>query len=86
MNRSRSDAMNLSPLGSIVFNRLFYPTFPVNHWGGRVGRVMDGGWCGASQDFPTKRQCALGLSADPAFPSTAQTRAAQPELDPRDDA
>ena len=86
MNRSRSYAMILSPLGSIVSNRLFCPTFPVNHWGGQAGRIMDGGWCGASQDFPSKRQCALGLSAGPAFPSPAQTRAAQPELDPRDDA
>ena len=86
MNRSRCCAMNLSPLGSIVFNRLFCPTVPVNHWGSRVERVMDDGWCGASQDFPSKRQCALGLSAGPAFPSVAQTRAAQPELDPRDDA
>jgi hypothetical protein len=42
----------------------------------------------ASQVFPTKRRCALGLSAgmsNPYLPA-AQTRTAQPELDPRDDA
>jgi len=42
----------------------------------------------ASQDFPTKRRCALGLSAGVSNPDppAAQTRTAQPELDPRDDA
>jgi hypothetical protein len=32
---------------------------------GRTGKVGDDGdWCGASQDFPSKRSSALGLSAD----------------------
>lgn len=49
---------------------------------------MDRGWPRqAGKDFPSKRTCALGLSAGwYASPSAAQTRRAQPELDPRDDA
>jgi hypothetical protein len=88
MSRSRSCAMELAPSREVASIRLFCPTSPVNHWAGRATRDMKGGWPNwAGEDFPTKRPCALGLSAGRRnTPSAAQTRRAQPELDPRDDA
>ncbi len=75
------------PSGSVASIRLFCPTGPVNYWAGRADQDMESGWPLANEDFPIKRPCALGLSAGwYPTPSAAQTRRAQPELDPRDDA